>query len=147
MVKLRRTEQYSRFSFSQVVKIPMLKLCKELNKAFSRLMKQVALEPINSFPSQSSCGIGAWFLMGSGWEQKACLDVATEGCANLCLGTVKPLAWDWVISKSTFGPSILSCGVHFFIISQMTAEVIHCTTFLYIPMNRNHLVPFRDLFF
>lgn len=90
--------------------------------------------------------------MGIGWEQKASLDVATEGCANFCLGTVTQLAWDQVISKVTSGPSVLSCGVHFFIISQtilgqMTAELIHSTAFLYIPMNRNHLVSFRDLFF
>lgn len=79
--------QYA-LTFSQVVKIPVLKLCKELNKAFCRLMKQVAPEPINSVSRQYSCGIGAWFLMGFGWEQKACLDADAEGCSNLCLGTV-----------------------------------------------------------
>lgn len=69
-------------------KLSVPKLCKELNKAFSRLMKQVALEPINSFPREYSCGIRVWFLMGFGLEQKACLDTAAEGCSNLCLGTI-----------------------------------------------------------
>lgn len=51
-------------------------------------MKQVALEPINSFPREYSCGSRAWFLVGFGLEQKACLDPDAEGCSNLCLGTV-----------------------------------------------------------
>lgn len=66
----------------------LLKSCEELNKAFSGLMKQMALEAINSFPREYSCGIRAWFLMGFGLEQKACLDADAEGCSNLCLGTV-----------------------------------------------------------
>lgn len=54
-----RAVQYA-LTFSQVVKISVLKLGKELNKAFCMLMKQVAPEPINSFSRQYSCGIGAW---------------------------------------------------------------------------------------
>lgn len=34
----------------------------------------MALEPINYFPREYSCGIGVRFLMGFGLEQKACLD-------------------------------------------------------------------------
>lgn len=51
-------------------------------------MKQVALEPISSFPREYSCGIRAWFLMRFGLEQKACLDADAEGCSNFFLGTV-----------------------------------------------------------
>lgn len=69
-------------------KLSILKLCKELNRAFSRLMKQMALEPINSVPREYSCGIGAWCLMGFALEQKACLDADAGSCSNLCFGTV-----------------------------------------------------------
>lgn len=115
-------------------------------------MKQVALEPINSFPREYSCGIRAWFLMGFGLEQKACLDADAEGCSNLCLGTVWQLAWDQGISKVTFAPPVLSCSVHFCLVSQIipgqvTGAVIYCITFPHMPINRKHFVCFRDLFF
>lgn len=108
-----RAVQYA-LTFSQVVKISVLKLCKELNKAFCMLMKQVAPEPINSFSRQYSVVQGHGFLMGFGWEQKACLDADAEGCSNLCLGTVQQLGWDQGISKVTFAPPVWSCSVHFF---------------------------------
>jgi len=75
------------YSHRRWSKLSVLKLCKELNKGFCRLMKQPALELINCFSREYSCGIRAWFLTGFGLEQKACLDADAEGCSNLCLGT------------------------------------------------------------
>lgn len=148
MVKLWRTEQYSWFSHSHKwSKCQCWSYAKILIRLspgwwskwlWNLLIFSPAIPPV----------LETWFLVGFGWEQKACLDVTTEDCANLCLRTVKQLAWDQGISKVTFAPSVLSCGVHFFIVSQtIPGQMIHCTTFLYTPMNKNHLLSFRDLLF
>lgn len=133
-------------------KLSTLKLCKELNRAFSRLMKQMALEPINSFPREYSSGVGAWCLMGFGLEQKACLDADTWSCSNLCLGTVWQLGWDQGISKVTSAPPVLSCSLLLYLLSQIIlgdriGAVIYCITFPYTPINRKHFVFFTDLLF
>lgn len=87
--------------------------------------------------------------MGFGLQQKACLDADAEGCSNLCLGTAWQLAWDQGISKVIFAPPVLSCNVHFHLVSQIipgqvTRAVIYCITFPYTPKSRKYFVSFRD---
>lgn len=96
-----------------MVKTINTKVLQRIKRAFSRLMKQMALEPINSFPREYSCGIGAWCVMGFVLEQKACLDADARSCSNLCFGTVLQLGWDQGISKVTFAPPVLSCSLLF----------------------------------